>query len=280
MAYSNFKPIVWSQFIQRELDKKCRLVEDCWKQFEGEARHGKQVKILGIGSPTIGTYDGTSIGTPETVDDTVVTLDINQAKFFNFMVDDVDKAQSVPGLMETLIREATAKMAQTRDSYVASLAASATYASDSTEISTAAQAKAALDTALLALRENDVDLEDEVVIEVAPFFYQLLRDNLIALKTDNDDLIAHGIVGMYDNCKVKLSNNLYNDTTDTYMMVRTKRAIAFAGAVDQIEAYRPETLFSDAMKGLNVYGAKIVRPKELYVIKAHKPTSVEDDNEE
>jgi len=53
-------------------------------------------------------------------------------------------------------------------------------------------------------------------------------------------------------------------------MVRTGRAIAFAGAIDQVEAYRPETLFSDAMKGLNVYGAKIVRPKELQVIKAHK----------
>ena len=269
MAYTNFKATVWSKFIQRELDKKCRLVEDCWKQFEGEAKHGKQVKILGVGSPTIGTYTGASIGAPQTITDTAVVLDIDQAKYFNFMVDDVDKAQSVPGLMETLIKEATSKMAQTRDAYVASLAASATQKSDSLSVTTAAEAKAALDKALLSLRENDVDLEDEVVIDIAPFFYQLLRDNLIALKTDNDELIAKGIVGMYDNCKVKLSNNLYKDAKDTYMMVRTKRAIAFAGAIDQIEAYRPETLFSDAMKGLNVYGAKIVRPKELYVIKAH-----------
>ena len=270
MAYTNFKATVWSKFIQRALEKKCRLVEDCWSQFEGEAKLGKQVKILGVGSPTIGTYSGTSIGTPEAVEDSSVTLDIDQAKYFNFMVDDVDRAQSVPGLMETLIKEATVKMAQVRDSYVASLAAGATYMSDSLEITTADGAKAALDAALLTLRENDVDLEDEVVIDVAPFFYQLLRDNLIALKTDNDELIAKGIVGLYDNCRVKLSNNLYTDTTDTYMMVRTKRAIAFAGAIDQVEAYRPETLFSDAMKGLNVYGAKIVRPKELYVIKAHK----------
>ncbi len=270
MSYNNFKPTVWSQFIQRELEKKCRLVEDCWKEFEGEARHGKQVKILGVGSPTIGTYTGASIGTPQIIEDTVVNLDIDQAKYFNFMVDDVDRAQSVPGLMETLIKEATAKMAQTRDSYVASLAAESEYSSNSLEIATPEAAKSALDAALLALRENDVDLEDEVVIEVAPFFYQLLRDNLAAVKTDNDELIAHGVVGLYDNCRVKLSNNLHNDGTDTYMMVRTKRAIAFAGAIDQIEAYRPESLFSDAMKGLNVYGAKIVRPKELYVIKAHK----------
>ena len=270
MAYNNFKATVWSKFIQRELEKKCRLVEDCWSQFEGEAKQGKQVKILGVGSPVIGDYKGTSIGAPQTIADNSVTLDIDQAKYFNFMVDDIDRAQSVPGLMETLMKEATAKMAQTRDAYVAGLAAAATQASDSLEITSPEDAKAALDAALLALREQDVDLEDEVVIDVAPFFYQLLRDNLAALKTNNDELIAKGVVGLYDNCQVKLSNNLYDDGTDTYMMVRTKRAIAFAGAIDRVEAYRPETLFSDAMKGLNVYGAKIVRPKELYVIKAHK----------
>ena len=270
MSYENFKPSVWSQFIQRELEKKCRLVEDCWKQFEGEAQKGKQVKVLGVGEVSIGNYDGSSIGAPEIVEDKSVILDIDQAKFFNFMVDDVDRAQSVPGLMETLIKEATHKMAQVRDSFVASLAAQSTAITEAGQITTPEAAKAALDEALLSLRDNDVDLEDEVVIEVAPFFYQLLRDQLAALKTNNDELIAKGVVGMYDNCQVKLSNNLYTDGTDTYMMVRTKRAIAFAGAIDKVEAYRPETLFSDAMKGLNVFGAKIVRPKELHVIKAHK----------
>ena len=84
------------------------------------------------------------------------------------------------------------------------------------------------------------------------------------------ELISRGVAGMYDNCKVKMSNNLYNDGTDDYMLVRTNRAIAFAGGIDETEAYRPESYFADAVKGLNVYGGKIVRPKELYVIKAHK----------
>ena len=109
-----------------------------------------------------------------------------------------------------------------------------------------------------------------MTITVSPFFYQLFRDALTELKTNNDELIKKGVVGMYDNCKVKLSNNLYNDGTDDYMLVRTKRAIAFAGGIDETEAYRPESFFADAVKGLNVYGGKIVRPKELYVIKAHK----------
>lgn len=269
MAYENFKPTIWSRFIQRELEKKCRLVESCWKQFEGEVKHGKEVKILGVGSPTIGNYTGASIGAPENVEGTDVLLQIDQAKFFNFGVDDVDKVQSVPGLMENLLKEATHKMAVARDSYVASLAAGASYNVEAGEITTTDQARSALDEALLILRENDVDLEDDVVIELAPFFYQLLRNDLAALKTNNDELIAKGVVGMYDNCRVKLSNNLYvND--NTHMMVRTKRAIAFAGQIDSVEAYRPDDLFCDAIKGLNVFGAKIVRPKELVVLKAKK----------
>lgn len=271
MAYTNFKPTVWSKFIQTELEKKCRLVEDCWTQFEGEAKQGARVKILGVTAPDVFDYvPGEGIPAPTTIEGTSVQLDIDQAKAFNFMIDDIDRAQSVDGLMETLIKEATARMAKTRDAYVASLAEDAELMSESTSVTTAAEAKAAVDEALLALRENDVDIEDEVTITVSPFFYQLLRDALTELKTNNDELIKKGVVGMYDNCRVKLSNNLYNDGTDDYMMVRTKRAIAFAGAIDETEAYRPESHFADAVKGLNVYGGKIVRPRELYVIRAHR----------
>lgn len=271
MAYSNFKPTIWSKFIQTELEKKCRLVEDCWTQFEGEAKQGARVKILGVTAPEVFDYvAGEGIPAPTTIEGTCVQLDIDQAKAFNFMIDDIDKAQSVGGLMETLIKEATAKMARTRDSYVASLAKDAEYYEDSNLYLSPEDAKNAIDRGLLQLRENDVDIDDEVVITVSPFFYQLFRDALTDIKSNNDELIKKGVVGMYDNCKVKVSNNLYNDGLDDYMMIRTKRAIAFAGAIDETEAYRPESHFADAVKGLNVYGAKIVRPKELYVIKAHR----------
>ncbi len=275
MAYENFKPTVWSQYIQRELEKKCKLVADCWKQFEGEVKHGKTVKILGVGSPSIGDYkgynEGTPIGTPETINGTDLDMTIDQAKYFNFMVDDVDKAQSVPGLMENLIAEAAHKMALANDSYVASLAKDHNLSNEGAAITTASAAKKAIDAGLLALRENDVDVEDNVVIEIAPFLYQLFKDNLVELKTANDELIKKGVVGIYDGAEVKLCNNLYKDEAGMYHnLIRTKKAIAFARQIDETEAYRPEGFFSDAIKGLNVFGAKIVRPKELYVLKASK----------
>lgn len=270
MAYANFKQTFWSKYIQQELEKKAILVEDCWRQFEGEIKLGNQLKILGVGSPTIGDYTGASIGTPETVNDTSVTMLIDKAKYFNFMVDDVDKSQSVPGLMEALMDEATKKMALARDTHVAAQAVNAGTLSSSTQINTAALAKSAVDAALLGLRENDVQIDDEVIVEIPPFLYQLLKDKYIELDTQNSEMIKKGIVGYYDNARVRVSNNLYNDGTDYYAMIRTKKAIAFAGTIDKVEAFRPTDLFSDAMKGLNVFGAKVVRPKELYVIKAHK----------
>ena len=48
-------------------------------------------------------------------------------------------------------------------------------------------------------------------------------------------------------------------------MLRTNKAIAFAGQIDKVEAYRPQDAFSDAIKGLYVFGAKIVRPEQIYL---------------
>ncbi|MBQ8600100.1 MAG: hypothetical protein IJ407_01790 [Clostridia bacterium] len=271
MSFANFKPTIWSHFIQTELEKKCKLVDDCNRQFEGEARLGSRVKILGAAAPEIFDYDASvGMSDPQSIEGTSVLLDIDQAKAFNFMVEDLDRLQASPELMPVVLEEAGRKMAAARDSFVASLAKESTYCSNSTKVTTPEAAKTLVDKALLTLRENDVDVADNVTITVSPFFYQLFRDALTELKTNNDELIAKGVVGMYDCARVILSNNLYNDGTDDYMMVRTNKAIAFASAIDETEAYRPEKYFSDAVKGLNVYGGKLVRPKELYVIKAHK----------
>ena len=271
MSYTNFKPVIWSRFIQTELEKKCKLVEDCNRQFEGEARLGGRVKIMSAFAPEIFDYDGTAgMNTPQILDGTSIFLDVDQAKAFNFMIDDLDRLQATPELMPVMMEEASRKMAAARDSFVASIAREASLTTASKKVTTPAEAKALVDEALLKLRENDVDVADNVSITVSPFFYQLFRDALTEIKTNNDELIAKGVVGMYDCARVILSNNLYNDGTDDYMMVRTNKAIAFASAIDETEAYRPEKYFSDAIKGLNVYGGKLVRPKELVVIKAHK----------
>ena len=270
MAYNNFKPLIWSKHIQHELPKFTVFEQDCDYKFKGEAKKGKTVKILGVGRPTIGDYDGSPIGSPETVPDSSVNLLIDQAKFFNFMVDDVDEAQATEGLMPALMEESTRAMAEQRDTYIAKLCAlNPGAASASTAITSKASAKSAIDKAITALWDNGVSQKDDVTIYLNPNAYMWFQEYITETKTKNDAAIASGILGRYAGAKIKMSNNFYSDGTDKYLIVKTSKAVAFCGGIDEVEAYRPEELFSDAVKGLNTYGGKVVRPKELYVIKAH-----------
>lgn len=272
MAYENFKPTVWAKKIQQEMDKLCVMQEDCNTRFQGEVGIGKRVKIIGASRPTVKTYQpGTDIATAETPADTSVFLDIDQYKYTHFIVDDIDEAQSVEGLMDAYMKGSAEELAEQRDTYIGSVAvAGAGGASSSTEVTTADGAKALIDAAFVWLWDNGVKINGEVTIAVTPWFYNLFKDKLAELKTNNDDLIRKGIVGMYNNAMVKLSNNLPKSGDDDCMIIRTRDAIAFAHGIDKVEPYRPEKQFGDAVKVLDTYGAKVVRPKELYVIKAHQ----------
>lgn len=270
MAYENFKQTFWSKYIERQLAVKAILAEFTNQKHTGEVKYGNLIKILGVGAPTIGSYTGASIGAPEHVEDSSVMMAIDQRPYFNIGLDDVDKMQSVPGIMEAILDEGAKGLALNIDSYIAGLAVNAGTLSSSAQINTAALAKSAVDAGILALRENNVSIDEDVVVELPPFVYQLLKDKYIELDTSNTEMLKKGIVGYYDNARVRVTNNLYNDGTDYYAMIRTKDAIAYAKQAEITEPYRPDDLFEDAVKSMIVFGAKVVRPKELYVIKAHK----------
>lgn len=265
MAYANFKPTIWSKHIQHELKKFTVFEDGCNYQFSGEIGRGKTLNILGVNRPTIGDYTGADIGTPETQDGNKQTLLIDQAKYFNFMVDDVDEAQSIDGLMSALMEEATRAMAEERDKFIAKTVAEATGCGEvSQAITSKATAKTAIDKALTTLWNEGVSQGDNVTIYVTPAAYMYLADYIVETKTSNDKLVASGELGKYMGAKVKMSNNFSGNT----MFVMTDKATAFKGCIESVEAYRPEGLFSDAVKGLNTFGCKVVRPKELVLIKA------------
>ena len=272
MSYNNFKPTFWSKHIQTELERLCTLADWCNTKFEGEAKKGEKVKILGLGTPTIGDYiPGEAIDRQAEVENNEVYLEITEAKYFNVSIDDVDKAQTINGIMEANLTNAARAFATLRDKHVGALAAEVEDAVAAGAITKSADAKKAIDAAILKLRENDVPTNMEVVVELPWFMYNLFKDNLVELKTNNDELLKKGIISMYDGCYVRPSNNLHVDGDgNVYCMVRTHDAIAFASGIDKVEAYRPHDSFEDAVKGLNTYGAKIVRPKELSVFTVKK----------
>ena len=270
MAYENFKPIIWSKYIQTQLAKTTVLQDICNTKFQGEIGPGKTVKIIGAGRPTVATYTpGSNISAASTPPDTSIFLAVDQYNYTHFIVDDVDEAQGIDGMMEAYMQESTRALAEARDLYIATAVKDAKNASATSSGNSTAEARTLVDAALQKLWENGVNVGDNVNIVVTPWFYQFLKASLTAELTANVDMIKNGKVGMYSGATVRMSNNLYNDATDDYMIVCTDKALAFAGGIHSTEAYRPDLQFGDAIKMLDCFGAKIVRTDELYVIKAH-----------
>lgn len=267
-AITNFQQTIWSKKIQTVLETVTGLRKHSDFQFEGEVKMGKELKILGVTRPTIRTYvPGTPLNR-EAGTDSSQLLKIDQFRYFDFAVEDIDKAQSVPGLIEALSSEAAKGLAESADEYIATLTADATYTSASYAIGKTTIV-AEIEKGFEQLYTNNCKPTDTFHLEVSPKFYTTLRPAMTELFTDNVEMSKKGIVGKYGNALVSIENNLYDDETDKWCLLRTSKAIAFAGQIDKVEAYRPQDAFTDAVKGLFVFGAKIVRPEQLYVIKAH-----------
>ena len=250
MAVTNFIQQIWSKKIQDDLELKCKLVDNCLRDYEGDCKYAQSVKILGVGEPTIGAYDGSQDITIEEMSDKGQILTIDQANYFAFYVDDIDQAQSVPGLKEKYQEKAVHGLAVARDTYVATLIAAASNATPIADM-TEEGVKKAVDAAIVALRERNFD--EDGVIEMTPAFYNLFKNHLITLSTNNPELIKKGVVGMYDNFECIMSNNL-----KTPCDIRGKKAIAFAGQINEVEALRAEKRFKDIVRGLDTFGAKII----------------------
>lgn len=268
----NFKPTFWSKYIQTELAKDLVVANWCDYKFEGEIKHGERVKIVGAVRPTINTYvPGTDI-TIETLADNAQYLDIDYADYFAFEVDDVDKAQSMPGYLDAQFAEAKKALAEKEDATVAKVAADGALTnmkSSSLDISAQTSPLTSIDDGLVKLYKNNVSTKEVLAADLNPEHITLIRSKLQSLFTDNVEYIKMGAIGKYNNVMLRLSNNLYNDNTDDYELLRTKKAVAVANQIDKVETARKEKGFASIIKGLNVYGAKVVRPKELYVIKVH-----------
>lgn len=281
MSVQHFIQTIWSKKIQDDLEEKCKLVKDCTRAYEGDCKYAQTVKILAVGDPTIGNYTGKDITIEEMSDDSQ-NLVIDVQKYFAFEVKDVDKAQSVPGLPEKYQQKAMKKLALAREHFIGALVAgkaqstadeeakNSTYKEGAKTVVTATAKtkgaiKTAIDDAIIALRENDFD--DAGIIEIDPRTYKTFKDELIELKTANDEMIKRGVIGMYDGYEVKSTNNVYRDDTHVWCIVRSNTAVAFAGQINEVEAGRMEKRFSDYVRGLDVYGAKIIAQDEIVAVK-------------
>ena len=271
MAITNFIPTVWSENLYHALDKEYIAVRHCNREFEGDiAAMGDSVKIVGVGSVTVSDYSrNTDMESPETLSDSVRTLDIDQAKCFNFQIDDIDRAQATPKLMQEAMHIAASALANTADRYVFSLYKDA----GATVKNSAANPEniiSSLIDAVQKLYENNVSKSEEIVIEVSPAVAAMILKAKIGLVSEAHDVLEAGAIGSVCGCRIYVSNNVQTKEESGAVahkcLVRTTRSVAFAEQLSEIEAYRPELRFADAVKGLHLYGAKVVYPEEMVLL--------------
>ena len=142
-----------------------------------------------------------------------------------------------------------------------------------TTINTPALALQYLSELGVKLDEANVPSEGRFVI-VPPWYHGLLRRD--SAFTDlagapGYDALIKGLVGRAEGFNVKVSNNVTKTTGDDYRVCAgVDMAISYAQQMSEVEAYRPESSFSDAVKGLLLYGAKLIRPDAIATLIASK----------
>lgn len=265
MAIKNFIQTVWSETLLDSLEKEYVAVRNCNRQFEGDLKNADSVKVCSVKPITLFNYvKNAPIDSPEILSDNGCIISPTVSKAFNFQIDDIDRAQSNPHIMQAAMRQAASALANDADAHIFNL-----YEQVETFAEPATVTPDNIIDKIISLREtmlkHNVNSNIPTVLEVSPEVASVILKANITQLTNNEEAMFNGYIGSLIGFDVYVSNNVafVEDTFKCY--ARTKRAISFVEQIKSIEAYRPDNLFADAVKGLYVYGAQIVYPKEIIV---------------
>lgn len=272
MSYEKFKANVMAAKIMEDRTRASAFINHTVREYEGLLRNvGDSVTIKGAGKVAFThTSDGKPIklGDPQTPEGTNAILTVKQQDAFNFMVPDIDAAQGAKDAIALYRRQVSNELAMIQDRYIASMAQSplAKLASANATQATKSNILEMLDDAVQWLQEGDVPTTEKVTAFVTPAAFKLIRQNDISLDTDNSKMLASGAVAKYNNLDIVISNNVVRNNGVDYCMIMTDKAIAFVDAITKIEAKRANDYIADEVRGVSLYDAKLIRPKELYVL--------------
>ena len=280
MAITNFIPELWSANILLELQKNLVYGSAVNRDYEGDiANYGDTVHITGIAHISIGHN---TAHTHNTIDPATHKhageLVINQSKYFAFEIDDVEKRQAMNNLTAAYSRDAAYKLRDLTDQYLAGLmAAGAKSKLDPISGATATKAYDTIVDLATALDKQNVPDAGRWVI-VTPDFYGLLRKDsrFVAGAESAHSTLLNGVVGQVRGFTVVKSNNVPHKSAspDTQsILAGTNAAVTFAQQVSNVEAMRMQTDFADMVRGLDLYGAKVIRPECLTKITLNLSTT-------
>ena len=271
----NFTPEIWSAMMLESLKKNLVYGDPSVvnRDYEGEiSAQGDTVHIRSISRPTISNYTKGATLTYETLTDADRQLRIDQQKIFSFSVDDIDEAQA-SGALEQALTQAAYKLRDTADQYVAGLYTGAASANQigTVSVTTAALAYTQLRKLSVKLDEANVPSEGRWVV-VPPWYYGLLleEDKFVRVDASGSDMaLRNAVVGQALGFTVLKSNNAPFVTGDDYAVIAGHAmAISYAEQILNIETLRLETKVATGVRGLHVYGAKLVRPDAIATVVA------------
>jgi hypothetical protein len=274
--------------------------------YEGDIQErGDTVHITQFGDPTVSTYVP---GTPlvyEQVTDAGETLVIDQAKSFSFSITDVDRAQAAGQMQPYLEGRAAYRLADVADQFLASkyvnAAQSNVLGSTGSPLTPQPYSMSAggstniplhvadfytmvLEPMKVILDQNNVP-DDERYIVAPPWAVSLISQtqafvSVTDMQGDPSQTFQRGFMGQVSGFNVLKSNNVPQPvaggagTGVWAIQAGHPMALTYAEQIAQTEALRLQTDFSDGVRGLHLYGAKLARPDCVSVAYVLRPAGI------
>lgn len=290
-AYSgNFIPELWSGKLIENFYDVTVLSAISNTDYEGEIKkYGDTVNIRTTPTITIRPYVKGQNLIPEHPDSEPIQLVIDQGDYFMVVIDDVDKIQSDIMLMDEWAKDATEQMKIVVDQAVLT-----DMLPDISPLNLGATAGAKTASFNLGVAGTPVQLSKDgagSTVSVTDFIVDLgtvldeancpetdrflvipakmaglikkseLKD--ASLSGDSTSPMRNGRIGMIDRFTVYVSHNLYNSGGEFSIIAGHKKGLTFASQLTNVETLRSTTTFGDLMRGLQVYGYKVVKPEAL-----------------
>lgn len=287
----NFIPEIWSGKLIENFYDATVLSAISNTDYEGEIKgQGDTVNIRTIPNITIRDYVKGQNLVVENPDKPKVQLLIDKGEYFACVEDDVDRVQSDIKLMDMWSKDASEQMKIKIDQRVltdllpdiAATNKGATAGAKSAAFNlgtTASPLTVTKDGATSTTSVVDLIVDYGTVLDEANVPEQgrflviparmagLIKKSELkdaSLSGDSTSVIRNGRLGMIDRFTLYVSHNLkVTSSTKYHVIAGHKMGFTFASQMTEMESIRSETTFGNIIRGLQVYGYKVIKPEAL-----------------
>ena len=281
----NFIPEIWSGKLIENFYDATVLAAISNTNYEGEIRRmGDTVNIRTTPEITIKTYVKGQTLSVENPDKPKIQLVIDKGEYFACIEDDVDKVQADINMMDTWSKDASERMKIKIDQRVLTdilpdisvlnKGANAGRISGNIDLGTTGAPVAVTKTNVLeylvdlgtVLDEANAPESDRFVVIPAKMAGLIKKSDLkdASLTGDNVSVLRNGRLGMIDRFTVYMSHNLNVAAGGKFSVIAGhKMGFTFASQMTEMETLRSESTFGNIIRGLQVYGYKVVKGEAL-----------------